>query len=188
MLWHHKGSLLASGIFFFRVRVELICWEDSRLCHWATGRRGLDNMSAQCLSWFPAASQPRKILPMASFRVIASWSQTEITRLTLCGQREQQSKIKRYQCDTQETKRWPVSVHPSVCRETNLNLIKGHIKDKGLIVIRIQSLLFDRCLLFLPLSLVQSQLHFYIRVYEDEGKEKLLYGHDGELLFGCEWF
>lgn len=82
---HQKGSLLARGIFFFRVRVELTCSADSRLCHWATGRRGLDNMSAQCLSWFPEASQPRKIFPMASFRVMASWSQTEITRFTLCG-------------------------------------------------------------------------------------------------------
>lgn len=33
VLCHHKGSLLASGIFFFRVRLELICWDDSRLCH-----------------------------------------------------------------------------------------------------------------------------------------------------------
>lgn len=49
--------------------------------------------------------------------------------------------------------------------ETDLNLIKGHVKDKGLVVIRIQSLLFNTCFLFLPLSLVQSQLHFYIRIY-----------------------
>lgn len=56
--------------------------------------------------------------------------------------------------------------------EADLNLIKGHIKDKGLIVIRIQSLLFNTCLLFLPLPLVQSQLHFYIRIYNREIKEK----------------
>lgn len=93
VLCHHKGSLLASGILFFRVRLELICWDDSRLCHWATGRRGLDNISAQCLSWFPAASQPRNIFPMASFRVTASWSQTEITKFTLCGQGEELSSI-----------------------------------------------------------------------------------------------
>lgn len=155
---HYKGSLLASGIFFFRVKLELICWDDNRLCHWATGRRGLDSMSAQCLSWFPAASQPKKIFPMASFRVTASWSQTDITRFTLCGQAEEVSNIQ----------------NEKICifSETDLNLIKGHIKDKGLIVIRIQSLLFNTCLLFLPLPLVQSQLHFYIRIYKREIKEK----------------
>lgn len=84
--WAFSISLLGTGIFFFRVRAELTCWADSRLCHWATGRRGLDNMSAQCLSWFPMASQPRKIFPMGSFLVTASWSQTEITRCTLWGQ------------------------------------------------------------------------------------------------------
>lgn len=56
--------------------------------------------------------------------------------------------------------------------EADLNLIKWHIKDKGLIVIRIQSLLFNTCLFFLPLPLVQSQLHFYIRIYKREIKEK----------------
>lgn len=56
--------------------------------------------------------------------------------------------------------------------EAYLNLIKGHIKDKWLIVIRIQSLLFNTCLLFLPLPLIQSQLHFYIRIYKREIKEK----------------
>lgn len=105
--------------------------------------------------------------------------------MTLCGQREQRSKCSKGVGETLTKLKGDRC--PSVCRETYLNLIKGHIKGKGLVVIRIQSLLFDRRLLFLPLSLVQSQLHFYIRVYEEEGKEQLLHGRDDDdLLFGCE--
>lgn len=76
-----QKTLLVKGILIlcFSARVESTCSADSRECHWATGRRGLDSMSAQWRSWFPVESQPRKIFPMASFLLSWSWSHTEIT-------------------------------------------------------------------------------------------------------------
>lgn len=81
-----QKALFVKGIFsvFFKASVVSTCSEESNVCHWATGLRGLDSISAQWRSWFPVASQPRYILPIASFLLILSWSHTEMTSWTFC--------------------------------------------------------------------------------------------------------
>lgn len=87
--WNSQKVLLVNGILSvcFRAKVESTCSAESSVCHWATGLRGFDSMSAQCRNWFPVASHPRKIFPMASFLLTLSWSHTEITNWTLCADR-----------------------------------------------------------------------------------------------------
>lgn len=63
-------------------------------------------------------------------------------------------------------------MHQTKSDAAHLDLLKRHVKDEGLVVIRVQSLLFDRGLPFLPLSLVQSQLHLHVRIYKHHEDDK----------------
>lgn len=90
-----QNVLLVNGILsvYFKARVESTCSAESSVCHCATGLRGFDSMSAQCRSWFPVASHPRKIFPMASFLLTLSWSHTETTNWTLCADKVERENV-----------------------------------------------------------------------------------------------
>lgn len=60
--------------------------------------------------------------------------------------------------------------------DAHLDLIKGHVKDEGLVVVRVEGLLFGGRRPFLPLPPVQSQLHLHIRIYKQPVVVKFRHG------------
>lgn len=72
------------------------------------------------------------------------------------------------------------------CVDTHLDLFKWHVEGEGLVVIRVQRLLFNRRLPLLPLPLVQSQLHLHIRIYRQQVEVKFMQTITWNIRFLCE--